>query len=317
MEFFVPNRNQSVPVVAPPMIWTTAGSKRPFSHWRDGVTQAFTALTPQQLDERPFGGRIRLQQVAHDVSISEICSTAQIVRRTPADVRNKPCDAVFVNLQTVGRSVITQRGIEARVPSGSVVLLDARQPFAMKFDDDFEQLCAHVPTRLLRNNGLDIGTVLGRVIAPNSPYAPSLFATARAIITNSGDADLLTSFLDLLSVGLTGAREKSLADQHLKLLQEFVLSHLGDPCLCPATVAAHFKISRRHLHKLFARSGQSYGQFQLEARLGHSDRLIHMETARTLSEIATLAGFSSFSHFSRTYRQRFGIAPSQRRRAVP
>ena len=45
-----------------------------------------------------------------------------------------------------------------------------------------------------------------------------------------------------------------------------------------------------------------------------AERLI-ITTERTISEIAMICGFSDMSHFARTFRERKGMTPTERRRA--
>ncbi|HTJ50591.1 MAG TPA: helix-turn-helix domain-containing protein [Cyclobacteriaceae bacterium] len=55
--------------------------------------------------------------------------------------------------------------------------------------------------------------------------------------------------------------------------------------------------------------GQAPGQWLLEQRLQHASRLLR-EGHKTISEVTFESGFESMSHFSRTFKQRFGITPS-------
>ena len=52
----------------------------------------------------------------------------------------------------------------------------------------------------------------------------------------------------------------------------------------------------------------------LSLRLDKAERLI-ITTERTISEIAMMCGFSDMSHFARTFRERKGMTPTERRRA--
>lgn len=52
----------------------------------------------------------------------------------------------------------------------------------------------------------------------------------------------------------------------------------------------------------------------LSLMLDKAERLI-ITTQSTISDIAMMCGFSDMSHFARTFRQRKGMSPSERRRA--
>jgi AraC family transcriptional regulator, glycine betaine-responsive activator len=72
-------------------------------------------------------------------------------------------------------------------------------------------------------------------------------------------------------------------------------------------------VSARHLDRLFAEHrGVSFLDDYHRLRLEHADRLLR-QSALSISEIAFATGYSGSSHFTRTYRRRFGIPPSQAR----
>jgi len=71
--------------------------------------------------------------------------------------------------------------------------------------------------------------------------------------------------------------------------------------------------SPTHLRRLFQKAvGMSPRQWLLEQRLRKAAQLLQT-TDRTVQQIADLCGFESLSHFSRYFKARFGIAPSQYR----
>lgn len=73
------------------------------------------------------------------------------------------------------------------------------------------------------------------------------------------------------------------------------------------------KVSLRHLERLFRQHlGRSLGEHYLALRLDRARDLVRQSSLSVL-EIALACGFTSASHFSRTYRARFGQAPRTER----
>lgn len=299
-----------------PQVWSAAGAGRgdAFVHWREVVCEAFTRLSPERIDDGPFAGEIRLQPLESGGSISRITATGQTVRRRREDVAERPCDAVFVNIQVGGRSVVRQREVETRLTPGSFTLLDARRPFAMRFDGAFEQVCLHLPFAWFEGQGFDPADAVARRLDRGSAFGAALLDYVAAVMAGTAaDGEAAGHLAHLLRLAYRGAAP-GLADQHLALVRRFVAAHCADPALTPRAVAGHFRISVRHLHKLFARSGESFGQFLLRTRLERGLDAILRAPERTITEVAMDAGFNDMSHFARSFRRRYGRSPSMARR---
>ena len=101
----------------------------------------------------------------------------------------------------------------------------------------------------------------------------------------------------------------------LEAAVELMASHLADP-LSPAQLAALTGISVRQLHRLFAgQFGVAMMVFYRDLRLAKADELLQ-QSALSLLEIAMLTGFSSAAHFTRCFTEKYGLAPSRKRRAA-
>lgn len=69
--------------------------------------------------------------------------------------------------------------------------------------------------------------------------------------------------------------------------------------------------SRRHIERLFlANTGKTPGEYYRGMRLNHARNLL-TTTDLPLSDIAFTCGFGSVSNFSRSFRSRFGFAPTK------
>jgi AraC-like DNA-binding protein len=100
-------------------------------------------------------------------------------------------------------------------------------------------------------------------------------------------------------------------DPFIAELRSYVLDHINDPDLSGDRIGKHFLISRVHLHrKLKALTDQPISDFVRAIRLKKALELIN-EGKLNVSEIAYQTGFSSISHFSRSFKKAYGKAPSK------
>ena len=88
--------------------------------------------------------------------------------------------------------------------------------------------------------------------------------------------------------------------------------NLEDP-ISPAQLAADAGMSTRQLERLFRRYlNRSPKRYYMETRLARARNLL-MQTEMSIIEIALASGFSSPSHFSKCYRDRYGTSPYRER----
>ncbi len=94
---------------------------------------------------------------------------------------------------------------------------------------------------------------------------------------------------------------------------ELMEANIKEP-ISQEDIAEYTGISRRQLQRLFQRYLLcTPSRYYLWIRLSRARELLH-QTSLNLVEIATLTGFVSSSHFSKSYKEYYGHAPSAERR---
>ncbi|MEU7094726.1 helix-turn-helix domain-containing protein, partial [Kitasatospora aureofaciens] len=81
----------------------------------------------------------------------------------------------------------------------------------------------------------------------------------------------------------------------------------------PESIARSQHISVRYLHKLFQQDGTTVGQWVRRRRLDACRRELGRPSRRqaSVSAVAHRWGFVSHSHFSRAFRDAFGVSPRE------
>ncbi|MBA2112875.1 GlxA family transcriptional regulator [Bremerella alba] len=101
---------------------------------------------------------------------------------------------------------------------------------------------------------------------------------------------------------------------HNKLVKsiELMEAEIEEP-LSTAELADAVCLSPRQLSRLFKEHLQiSPGQFYLELRLDRAHQMV-LHSEMSVNAVAFACGFQSQSHFSRVYREKFGVSPRQTR----
>ncbi|MBX4298993.1 hypothetical protein K4H04_24870, partial [Mycobacterium tuberculosis] len=74
------------------------------------------------------------------------------IHRTRKGIGSFQDGSFFANLQIAGDAVVEQYGQRTLARPGDIVLLDTNEPFAMRFEQGCDLICATIPgTRLRRH----------------------------------------------------------------------------------------------------------------------------------------------------------------------
>ena len=81
-------------------------------------------------------------------------------------------------------------------------------------------------------------------------------------------------------------------------------------------IAAALSLSRKQLRtRVMALTGLTPVAYVLQVRLNYARHMISRKDA-SLSTIANRCGFQNLSHFSKAFKQQFGVSPMQFRKSV-
>lgn len=102
----------------------------------------------------------------------------------------------------------------------------------------------------------------------------------------------------------------------LNRLCQVIEANLGDAGFSRATVARKEGISARYVQKLFENAGESFSHYLRRRRLARcrSDLFNPQLSPLSITEISYRWGFSDSAHFSRSFREEYGISPREFRK---
>lgn len=101
-------------------------------------------------------------------------------------------------------------------------------------------------------------------------------------------------------------------------VREYILEHLGDPDLTPASIAQAHYISIRHLYTIFSEEGETVSAWIRSRRLERirRDLIDPLHADRPVSAIAARWGLLDAAHFSRLFKAEYGQSPTAYREAA-
>ncbi|MBC9883341.1 AraC family transcriptional regulator [Bradyrhizobium sp. INPA01-394B] len=234
-------------------------------------------------------------------------------------------DDFFLVVFTEGAGELNERGRVANIGAGEAVLSSNGSPASFVIPTSSRTISYRFSRALLRPHVRNLDDLVARPFAQDDQMLRLLVGYSKVL--NDQDA-LATAGLrravsvhmhDLAALLLGGKAEpplnQGLQAARLKAVKDEILLRLTDSDLSVDAIAGSQQVSERYMRKLFAAEGTTFTDFVREARLAHAHRRLTDpgQSHRPVQAIAYESGFGDLSYFNRTFRQRYGMTPSEAR----
>ncbi|MCF8986169.1 helix-turn-helix domain-containing protein [Pseudomonas syringae] len=289
-----------------------------FDAWQEVVSSTYGLVASQPLNEAPFDGRLNVRGQG-SVTFTRIQSSPLHYRRLQQD---RESDHFLLTLSLCPDALVVQNDRESRQGAGDIVLYDSAQPYACSYPDGDDQIVLTVPRKLLLQHIPSAERLVCRTLDGRS----ALGRVAAVVLTEAWNAEGLSdplserlnaSLLDVLSTafdsvfGDTDIRRQSRQMQQLQRIKQFLLNNLPDTGLTAENIALATHVSPRTLNRLFAQEGTTAIRWLWQQRLSACHDVLLKRHVRRVSDAALNFGFTNLSHFSRAFKNAYGIPPQQ------
>jgi AraC-like DNA-binding protein len=251
------------------------------------------------------------------------------IERTRRHLAQSPRLYSFL-LQASGSSVFGHYGHEAHLSEGDFVLCDTGMPHYFNTGNPSVTVMVRVAPDVLReylpSPEQFCGLRLGRAVGVTGTVAAMVRTLSDQVEFGSCrdyEARIASYLLEMISMSYTmgfdyRASASSAAWRRRNDVIRFIEDHLRDPALTAQSVAEGVHLSSRHLRTVFSASGEKVSAYILRRRLEECARKMRDPawSGQTLMKIAFSWGFNSAAHFTRSFREQFGVSPREYRRAV-
>lgn len=293
-------------------------------HWQGLICDYYPAVQIDIEDAEIFSGQIRTKKLG-DMRITRVNSRGQHVSRTRKEVLSAREDVLQLNFQIVGEGFVTQDGRECVTTPGTFAIYDSTRPYELRFKGAFEQICFNLPRAFVRQRYGTFDTFTARAISGYSGPGRFLFAFMQQVLAEDESeqnpfhdrlqehfSDLLVTAVSQFSAQVVRAGPAGRVAT-LTRVKNIALGQLRNPEVAPESVARTAGISIRSLHALFDQDETTFCRWLQQARLMRCKSDIENPNLRTRSigDIAYSWGFSDAAHFSRSFRQAFGLTPRE------
>lgn len=238
-------------------------------------------------------------------------------------------DALKLLIQTEGSSVIRQSGRTVEFGDGTPVIYDPTRPYALINRTSVRLTMLQLPRHAFPER------LLSALAAPMTPCRDLaglwhvLRATLRASLSEVGHLEpsgrerlgavLVDMVRPLLEESIPEEQTRAAPlDILLARCKSFIGVELDSPDLNVERIASRMGCSARYVFRAFEAEGMTPMHYIWEARLARARRELvsAAHAGHNITEIAFSLGFSSSAHFSRAFRERFGMPPRDFRRVA-
>ena len=293
-----------------------------FSYWREAVCDAYVQLgCAYDRREAHFRGEIQLERLSK-LSLSRVSGDSHRVFRRRRDIARSSDACFLLSLQTKNAASVAQRGQTAQLTPGDFALYSSIEPYELRLTDAFEQLVVQVPRSKLLARLPTADLLTGRRVSGEEALGRMVGSGIRQIAEAMRASETQTrehlqdAIVDLIAAGLASLEEVpyelALPEQQtLNRAKAYVQANLSDFDLDRSRVAAAMGMSVRRLNEIFAKEDSSLAAYIRGARLERIAQDLEDPRLATVS-ISSLAlrwGIGNFQHFSRIFKERFGLTP--------
>lgn len=289
-----------------------------FDYFRDALSDVYLGIRTEWSGPGVFDAAFDSYPVGGDV-LAHMWAPGHVGRRGSALVKQRPDEAVYLNLSTSGAHAVSHLDRTWALGRGMPILLDSESPFLVDFVNRarfrlfslrIEKRDGFAPTRadVLRINEQIARTATGRALAAQARLMCAEIEAGRPDVA----AAMAAPVRALLGVLASAATE---SPRRLDDLKAVARARFADPALRADDVAAAFGVSARTVQAEFAAAGETFASWLLAERLdlAHARLTASAWRARSVAEISAACGFRDPTHFHRVFRGRFGTTPGELR----
>ena len=248
---------------------------------------------------------------------------SQLFSRNDKRVARDDLDHILVQVFLQGGGLSSS---DDSIRAGDMLIIDLDQPHEM-LNSDFSNLTMMLPRELHPHLSDLLAEFHGKRLGQDNPMVPFVAELMCSLWQRAPQMDMghagvaLKGTLGVLETWLTheaeltedAAPEVSLAVG--KSIFRYIDQNLGEQ-LNPEHLAQTFRISRSQLYRIFA-PHDGVARYIQERRLRRSLNMLSnpAHNGTSIGVIGFSCGFSSESQFSKSFRNRYGISPSEARAA--
>jgi AraC family transcriptional activator of tynA and feaB len=293
-------------------------------YWKNACKEHIGLVEVQQNTSDDFDASIAISKVGL-LKITHFSGVTQALAQDQSDTRSSDTDDYAILIESNYRFMFDHNGRQ-HVGSGNLVFIDWTKGYKSDHPDRLDVVHFHIPRKVLERVLSPAQQLAGLSIASDQPSFPILLNFLRSLqehgqSLDAASAERMSSIaVELIAAGMA----ERISAEPLRTMssaatlyraQAYIADKLGVSGLGMQEVAAATGVSIRRLQEIAAEGGVSLMDWMWDRRLDRAKASLSNPVYRAISvqTIALNLGFVDQAHFSRRFKQRFGMTPSDAR----
>lgn len=309
-------------------VYSTAGvpAGRRMSYWNEVYTSRFARVTFDPVSRDNFEAELRTGTIG-PLSLARVSYHAANVERTRSHIDRTRQHLFSFVLHLRGRGMFTHYGHSTILDEGDFTLSDNAEPHHLNLQGPADVIIVQSPPDVLKTYLPSPERLCGLRLPAREGFTSIAAAMMRSLmdqlergVSPRFSPMVVRNVLEVMATSYAMVFDKGVGDCSIAGARRvqarcFIEAHLKDPDLTPTMIAGALDVSPRYLRMLFAADRETVSGYILRRRLEECARHLASSLWRgqTITEIAFAGGFNSTTHFSRAFRQQFGVTPREYR----
>jgi AraC-like DNA-binding protein len=303
-----------------------ASDRREF--WQTSVSRICGTHEFELPSDKVFDASIEFTNIADLVFCRLSAPVSHRVVHTTAATRRDDRGLLKAVFQTEGSSLVEQAGHTTLLRPGDWTIYDTAKPSSMVVPDRAGMFFLMVPRERVFARNFDLRDLVAHHFSGSRGLGKLIWSLLSAtfdqipeIRNRSGQdvADIVVQMIRLALLESVDERDWVNSKEAIReRVKHYISDHLRDPDLSITKLASTTHCTKRYLHMAFHSENQSISDYILKLRLKRcrEDLLNPAFVRRSITDIAYSWGFNNSNHFSRCFKEAFGVSPKHMRTEI-
>ena len=290
-----------------------------YDAWTSMLNETYGRWEVPRPDKPDFFGTVKGYDDTVVKVIDCICDPCA-AKRTRANVMADGRENLTIQLVLQGREFVDFNDEQITLQRGDLLIWDSTKPMTFSVQERLHKISVILPLQRFRSWLPRSWFSIRHFIDGHSNSGLLLANHIESLSTSVFDGGCKDDYalIDATIGVLVNALDIKDADdpKPLRVTQlyhtkQYIMANIRDPSLSPARIAKAGGMSLRYLHWLFKSTNETVNRYIFHQRLDlcARDLLNPRMKYRKIADIAFCWGFSDATHFSKRFKQQYGLSP--------